>query len=264
MERTLELQHDTFVIGADLSALCYAFVHKVPIAFIRPFMPSILEKDKIEKWKHYMFTLSINNLSPFADTLQSIRIADDNNLKLVTKQNFVINIKYNNLIISDDYGVNGLSLTDKKNSYSNLVLDHLELKTTKKIVLEPQYNFRDKFVNKLFTEKKNLTCVSYITDENLYSSDYSEAIVKIKLKRLLKINYTLLDIKREIIPLGKKIYDDLPPNVKILYDPYDKILFETPKEHKYLNYLERILHGREISRKIQCRNNTISRSKKTV
>jgi hypothetical protein len=68
----------------------------------------------IDKWNEIMFFLSLTNLCPFSDNVQAIRIIDDNNLKVITKQNFTCNIHFKELIISDDEGVNGIGSTDKK------------------------------------------------------------------------------------------------------------------------------------------------------
>ncbi len=266
MKRILDLTYDEIVIGSDLSALCYAYINSVPIVYLRHKKPHPFEQydEKTlsnDKWNHLMFLISLNNLSPFSDTAQSIRLIDDNNLRIVTKQNFICNIKFNKLIISDDYKINGLPSSNKKTNTKNLVIDWFRVISGRKHSYD-RLESRTKFVQMVNfyspneNNNKDLYTFSYLSDAQIAKPDYSEAIVRIKIIRMLKEAKIKPDSlrtlriehqKREVYSLGKNVYNNLSDNIKFLYDSPQEIMKNTKKENKYLDYLERIINAKRAS-----------------
>jgi hypothetical protein len=266
MQRTLDLTYDEIVIGSDLSALCYSYIYNKPLIYLKHNKPSQFSMfdeniKEIDKWNEIMFFLSLSNLCPFSDNLQSIRLIDDHNLKVVTKENYICNISFNSLVISDDEGISGIGSTHKKTETKNLVIDWFKVISGRKhdySILETD----DDFVSKLefynskrffyFPEFKDIKVFSSLSDYQLLKSDYSEVMVKLKTIRMMKEanikpdKYKKLRIeheKREIHKLGKNIYSDLPSNIKMLYDTPQDIMKSERKENKYLNYIERAING---------------------
>jgi len=266
MQRTLDLSYDEIIIGADLSALCYSYINNVPLIYLKHNKPNQFymfnEKTKeIDKWNELMFFLSLTNLCPFSDNVQTIRLVDDNNLKVITKQNFVCNISFKTLIISDDEGINNLGSTHKKTETKNLVIDWFKVISGRKHeyqILETEDDFITKieFYNSkrffYFPQFKDIKAFSNLSDYQLAKSDYGEAMARLKIIRMMKDTsikpdkYKKIRIeheKREVHRLGKNIYSDLPSNIKMLYDTPQDIMKTAKKENKYLGYLERVING---------------------
>jgi hypothetical protein len=230
MQRTLELHYDKLVIGADLGALFFAINNNCPILFITLKRPNQFSED-LKQYNNLLFKLASKDLIPFSNLVHSIRL-EDNNLKVVTKNNLVITVTYNNLIISDDYKIEGMPIITGKTSTSNLVIDYIDIISgngeTKDINTEE---------GKLIFYKSNtngidLAYMSYIDDKDLERFEYSEAASRLKCLKIMKENrfkgrydktndhYKPVIIRsqnRAIYPLGKNIYTDLPKNVEILY-----------------------------------------------
>jgi hypothetical protein len=165
------------------------------------------------------------------------------------------------LFISDDYGINGIGATNKKTETKNLVIDWFKVISGRKHeykILESDSDFITKieFYNSkrffYFPEFKDIKAFSSLSDYQIEKSDYTEAMAKLKIIRMMKEanikpdKYKKIRIeheKREIHKLGKNIYSDLSPNIKILYDTPQDIMKNQRKENKYLNYLERAING---------------------
>jgi len=272
MKRTLDLSYDEIVIGADLSALCYSYVNSVPIIYLRHLKPykkpydsyhypydDDISDNNLDLWNDLMFQISFNNLSPFADNIQSIRIVDNNNLKAVSKENYIINIKFNKLVISDDYKVSGLpnscGMTDSK----NLVVDFFKTISGRKIFQDSTSGghkffpyWLDFYKSKRYINNpdlKDIACYSKLSNKQLQDVNYSHSMVKIKILRTLRYiriepdkgkKLSIIHERREIYPLGKNKYKDLPPNFIMLYDIPD---IKNKKANKYFDYVKKCLNG---------------------
>jgi hypothetical protein len=263
MQRTLDLHYDKLIIGADLSALCFSYIHKIPLIYLRKDQPYKynLSNDYEEQKKVYedlLFLLSITNYVPFSNLVKAIRIQDNNNLKIISKNNLVCNISFNKLYISDDYEITGLPTVISKTTKQNCVIDWFDAVRGCTHDLEIIKNDNDyvKFIHFYITSrilfnksKRDCLSVSVIDDENLNLFEYSQTSIGFETVRLMKNagikgkwdktnnkhkSLKLVSRKREIHPLGKNIYQDLPSNISMLYSSYEEILKQPRTQDEYL------------------------------
>lgn len=249
MERTLDLHYDTIVIGADLSALSFSYSQKIPFIYIRRLKPykygfDFDYEEKLKIYEHMFYILSINGFCPLSDKIQSIRLDEENIVKVTTKTNCLIKIKYNNLIISDDYKVDGLPPAKDKTSYDNCVIDYFGIADTYAIKFMgdtdtscPKTIYYPGTYVAGSKQYKNLIVNSLISDEDLKKIEYSESYMRFRIFRIYQNMQTLHHFKREIYSLGKNLYD-LPENISILSDSYEKISKNKHIENNYFNFIE--------------------------
>jgi len=269
MQRTLELHYDKLVIGADLSALSFAYINKIPILYIRKLIPHeycILEntEKRIDLYGKLFFLLSIANYNPFADLLQTIRIEDHKTLKLITKNNLIIKVTFNSLIISDDYEVSGLPPVKETTTKDSCVVDWFniacgavhdidQISTNDDLARTIKFYISKRCLYKNKTKKDCLT-ISKINSDLVDSFDYSPLIVSFKTKKEMKEKglrgkwdktnnkfkpIKLVSTKREVHHLWKNLYDGLPENISILIDDYEKILNEQQVTNEHVDFLKK-------------------------
>ena len=261
MQRTLELSFDRLVIGSDLSAFAYCYVHRCPAIYLRVLAP--YRYDRYETydsdsrlWNDLAFALSTENLLPLADKTVSLRL-EDAAVKAVTKFGVVVTIKYNQLIISDDYGLEGLTFPSGKTSNYNWVIDWFNIKHGGIHSVNQITDYESDFVKKIYfyisdrtyinKTKKDCVAVSLITDEQLAGDDYDSNIARLKTIKMMKNNGVkgvwdktnnyfvspkLTSVRRDVYSLGKNTYTDLPKNIVMLYDDADTIL-KTPRDNTH-------------------------------
>lgn len=232
MQRTLDLHYDKLIIGADLSALHFSIKNNIPIIFIDLKRPNIFDSN-LNIYNNLLFKLATKDLIPFSNLIYSIRLEDDY-LKVVTKNNLVVTVTYNNLFISDDSKIEGLPIIISKTNNKNLIIDYIDI-----------VSGRNDNIKEINTENGNIIFyksstngidaahIMKINDRDMNSFEFSEAAIRLKVLKEMKQNgfkgrydktndhfkpIIIKSIKREIIPLGKNIYDGLPINIEILYD----------------------------------------------
>lgn len=246
MQRTLELSYDRLVIGSDLSAFAFCYEHQCPAIYSRVLRPYEYNESQnwdrqIQIWNELAYAISERFL-PFSDKIVSLRIEDDHLLKAVTKGGIVCKIKFGEIFISDDYGVEGLPTPTGKTSTDNWVIDWFNVNRGAKHAFDYLVDPHDNFVNKIYfyiskrfyknATKKDLLTVSKISDEQLHSDEYDQNVARLKTISMMKAagikgswditnkRYLLIkltSVKRDIYPLGKNIYTNLPANIKLLY-----------------------------------------------
>ena len=258
MQRTLELSFDRLVIGSDLSAFAYSYVHRCPAIYLRVLAPykynryGTYDSDK-RLWDEMAYALTLDNLLPLSDKATSLRIEEGNILKVVTKQSVVCNIKYNQLIISDDYMLEGIPAPNGKTDNKNWIIDWFAISRSGPHNYSELFDFENEFVKKIvfyvsernpYRPTKDCVALSVLTDEELASGEYDQNLARLKTRKTLRSlglgnwNVTsgymiiprLTSLKRDVYPLGKNTYDNLPPNVSMLYDSADAIL-KLPRTH---------------------------------
>lgn len=258
-------EFDELVIGNSLEAVSYSFLNQVPIIindnskikFFDFFEPDdnlekykieqikyelntdkgklIVGSSKLEAWQRIVFSLSLSGLLPANNLVSSVRIEDENNLKIATKNSRVIRFKFNNLRIFDDQNVSGLGVPEIEENYK--VVDWVNVRAGMKHEYD-KFETGDNFVNEVYFypsqrssggEKKDLVSVSYLNKEQLQDFEYSDTYVKFKVKQLMKDNgikgpkngkrwddpnkwayysIKLEPAKREIIRLTKPVYEN--------------------------------------------------------
>jgi hypothetical protein len=268
IQRTLELQYDQLVIGSDLSALSYCYVNKCPAVFLtidRPYEyneKGIWDED-IALWNDMAYLLSNSKYIPFSDKIVSIRLENDNQLKVITKYNLVATISFQNLIISNDKNIEGLPPPISKTNHDNWVIDWFNVNIGAKHDLDFIDDNESDFVKKIYfyitrryqynIDRKDLVCVSKINDENLLKDEYNQNICRLKTIKMMQqagikgkwdktnnmfVKPRLTSIKRDIHPFGKNIYNNLPSSISMLYNSHKDILLDAQYDEKWANLVE--------------------------
>ena len=257
MERTLELFYDELVIGADLSALLYCYIKKVPHIFTRYIRPHKYNLDRdyekdLESYDYIFYNLALNGLSPLCDKVQTIRLEDENNLSVATSDNFLVKIKFNKLVISDDHKIEGLPQKIGKTSVDNYVIDLYGIDERK--VLPDIIDRDERIIKKVFYHKsvirklrqRAITVVSVVSDEELKQIELSENYIRLRLLRLFypKIQ-AFFHRTRDIYSLGKNLYE-LPENIRVLTENIEEIQNLEPVEHEYMSFLEKLIWNKSL------------------
>jgi hypothetical protein len=268
IQRTLELQYDQLVIGSDLSALSYCYINKCPAIFLSVDKPyEYNEKanwqEDIALWNDMAYLLSNSKYIPFSDKITSIRLENENQLKVITKYNLVTTINFDKLIISNDKNIEGLPLPTSKTNNDNWVIDWFNINIGAKHDLDFIEDKDNYLVNKVYfyqsrrkpyiTDNKDLVSVSKISDDNLYKDEYNQNICRLKTIKMMQqagikgnwdkannmfVKPRLTSTRRDIYPLGKNIYTNLPTNISILYNDHNDILLDAQYDQKWANLVE--------------------------
>ena len=247
MPRSLELFYDQLVIGSDLGAFAYCHEHQCPAIYLRMNNPyKYNEKANWERsipmWNELAFSLSTSNLLPFGDKIVSLRLESDNVLKASTKFSLSCKINFKQLIISDDYQLSGLPPATGKTSNKNWVVDWFDIKRGALHPLDIIEDPSDDFVKRIHFYpsqrfyknllKKDLVAVSLIDDADLEEFSHCQSLARFKVVKMMKeagikgiwdksnnrfLVPKVASAKRDIYPLGKNIYKDLPNNISMLY-----------------------------------------------
>ncbi len=242
VKRTLDVQFDELVIGANLSALSYAYNRKLPLVYTRlqrPYIHQVERKDEdYNRFNNLMYIMSFKSLVPFYNAIDSLRIEDAYTVKGFTKSNIMIKMQVNKLTIADDHKLEGLQPYSYKTSNEILLLDHF--------TMVPQFNngytyipstdtvFNSVHFYKQLSASSGYNCltVTKTTEDMKNEFDVSQTVVRIQLHKLLKSlgfkNHwdasknrhkplQLHDLHREVVPLGVPIYEDIPGNHKYIW-----------------------------------------------
>jgi hypothetical protein len=269
IQKNLDLNYDNVVIGADLSAMAFSYVNKIPLIFLRTLQP--YEYNEKENWKslndmwnNLSFVLAMNNFIPLSNKLSSIRIEDDK-LVAVTKDNLLVNIQYNKLFISDDYKISGLPEPIGITNDDVYVLDYFNVKCgtlhdhdyligddnfVKKV-----FFFKSKRIAKNFVNKKNKDCVaaSKLKINDINVEEYSQNFSRLKTTKMMydagikgyfdihegyHRKLELESDRREIHPYGKNKYDNFSNKIEFIYDEFCSILNNKHKIDKYTDFIK--------------------------
>jgi len=151
---------------------------------------------KKDIYKHTLFVLSLAGLNPLSDKIISIRLGENNTLRAVTK-NSQIDFKYEKLFIFNDTNVHGLP--DKLEDINEGLYKVFDWIMMRSCTTHPYEYFEtsEDFVNEVFfypserfdgyhATKKDAVSVSYLTEKQLHSSEYSDAYVKFKVLDIMK------------------------------------------------------------------------------
>jgi hypothetical protein len=266
IERTLDMQFDELIIGANLSALCHSYIHKVPVIFTKQSLPIKFDmhgkwKENLELYRNLSLALPLANFMPFSNLASSIRLENDNLLKVATNNGFVANVKFNKLLVYDDSSISGIPAPISKTSNLNWIVDWFDINTGGYHDLELIVS-EDKFVSKIhfYTSTrvpytgKDAASVSLIEDKHLQEFEFSQTASRIKTRKMMKesgINgkwdkqkgkHKLVAItsnKREVHPLGVNIYEDLPGNILMPHQlkTSQEILLEDKKSNQNLEII---------------------------
>tara|TARA_Y100000296_G_C5162716_1_gene252776 strand:+ start:481 stop:1419 length:939 start_codon:yes stop_codon:yes gene_type:complete len=221
--REINLEYDKVVIGSTLEALAYACIENVPIIFTslgsprridffdheedlsifritntpRTIQTNFSEQrvgiDKLYLWERLFFYLSVAGLCPLGDKAVSLRITN-NIIKAPTATARMAKIHFNNLVVFDDTDVYGLGVpTIKDEKYK--VYDWFDVRSGMKHKYDRIEDSTD-FVNHILYYSsdrihgehnfKDAVSVSYLTEEQLSSFEYSDINARFKTLYMMK------------------------------------------------------------------------------
>lgn len=247
-QRILEMSFDKIIVGADLDALRFSYANNIPFLFTRRRPPPLYSFDNInaninrDEYFNLFVVSAIQDLCPVSDYVRNIRIEEENLLKVSTVGNTVISLSFKELYLSDDHCLTGLdSAACQSNGSDNLVVDHFNIRgghNHQFEFLETNSDFVKKIVfvkSKRFIRanrhKKDCVSLSIVKTKNLDNFDYSEVASRLKTMKVMRNNgitgrwdktaqknkpVDIALMSREIFPLWKNIYEDLPKNFHML------------------------------------------------
>jgi len=185
------------VIGGGLDAATYALSNNLVLIQNHYDSPLIFEKEKLHLWNQTLFSLSLAAKLPITNEIQFIRVDDGKELLVNTKNNQVIRLTYEELIIFDDENIQGLTLVKNVKSKKE-VLDWFNVKsgmshgieiieTDSDFVKEVKF-YPTERLDGVHLNKKDLVTVSYLKDEQLRDVECSDSYVRLKTLSLMKQN----------------------------------------------------------------------------
>jgi hypothetical protein len=202
---------NTIIIGDNLDALVYAHLNDCHILFNNISPPTIIdffdsdldlsmfgiENDgniaKLDLWRRLRYSMSMAGKIINSQAVTSIGI-EDQQIKVFTDSSKKYEYEFENMVIFDVEKLTNLKYT-MINEDKNTVYDWISVNHTGKHDIDVM-DTGDDLTNKVYFYKsvrngvinthKDIVAVSYLTDEQLNSQDYSDTIVRMKIKRMMK------------------------------------------------------------------------------
>ncbi len=194
---------DDLIIGGTLPAFLHGYCNSLPVLYIDKKIPLRFEIsknkvfDNISKvglWNRLGAFLSLAGLLPFSNKITGFRILEDNYAEAYTNSR-KIKISFNRLLIFDEDKIGGLEEPVFKAKKDFKVYDWLITKGMsrhEKSFIESS----DDFVREVLfypserkgTRKttKDMVAISYLTEEQVSSLDYSENYARLKAINMMK------------------------------------------------------------------------------
>ncbi len=203
------------VVGCDIRALAYAYKLNLPLIYTRPLEPFFLDRFsstgggkeilkspdggipvgrlKAKEWQKYYFLLSLSGMVIYGDSVQSIFI-EKKTLSVGRKNLRRKTLEFENLIIFDDYGVNGLPDMIDQVDRKNIIYDWVNVHNGHTHDYDIIQTNSD-FVNSInfYTSNRggnpnvrDIILVSYLTDDETKDFSYSGTMAKFKTLDVLK------------------------------------------------------------------------------
>ena len=213
-------EYDEVVVGASMAAVLYAYINQCPLLFQElgaphpferfekdfpidkiyftnelaeintPFGKEVWGAPKLELYNRLLFLLSLAGLVPAADKISSMRVDDNNILKIATKRARSINFKFKKLTIFEPNMINDLVIEERIEPEC-IVYDRFKIRTKK-------HNFdlidiRDEVgsINKIWfvagekrKDSKEIVVVSRLSVAQLHDPTYSLIAMKYEIKQI--------------------------------------------------------------------------------
>ena len=213
---------EEIIVGATLSALVYAYYTGAPLVYIDPKIPfrfdhfdAYFDLDKIveqaepkefvtldrkkllgipkrDLWERLFFMLSISGQMPFADKVKSIRIEEK--LKIVTRKTFELD--FDKVRIFDDRKIQGIPKKDEGQAGSYNVYDWINVHSGATHDLHFIADIDGAVIEEIIFypsdridgnhNKKDIVCVSKMTEDQLNDYRFSDTYVRFKVEKLMK------------------------------------------------------------------------------
>jgi hypothetical protein len=290
--RDINFNYEKIIIGSNLDALLYCFLNNLPFVYVNIDPPHRFDHFKPEQdlsffglenkshtlasptsnkvigsykdilWEKLYFYLTLSGLNPVADKASSIKVGDKE-LKVFTHKARMAKINFEELIIFTDDGVSGLptpaQLPEKKYKVydwfdvrSGMKHHHDYIEDDTEFVSEILFYPTDRVDgNQVY---KDAVSISYLTEKQLNSFDYSDINARFKTLKMMKgagirgarngrdmlnksrYKYYAVRIEnsiREIQSLGKTLYDSTD-TIKFNVDSFDDIINKNPLVESYV------------------------------
>lgn len=238
------MRYEKLIFGATLDSLFYAIKNGYPLLYSTPVKPFALEEEA-NTWKQAYFFLSLSGLIPFANNIKRVKLLESNCLEVLTeKKRF--QVSFGELLVFDEKGLTGLPEPVARTSDLVEIYDWFEMKNSP--LMENQtLDFSKGFIEKFYfyekptsrnTNYKNLVSKSTLSKTSASQEEHSELFARFKseelLSRHLGKSMTLKSQKRDIIELGRSVYEPIK----------DVIFLDERQEMKYISdndYLTKIM-----------------------
>ena len=291
--RDISFTYEKVIIGSSINALLYSFLNNVPFVYVNitpphrfdhfspeqdlsffglenklhtlvsPTSTKIIGSTKDILWEKLYFYLTLAGLNPVGDKASSIKVGDKE-LKVFTHKARMAKINFEELIIFTDDGVSGLppplQLPEKKYKVydwfdvrSGMKHKHDYIEDNTELVSEILFYPTDRVDgNQVF---KDAVSISYLTEKQLGSFDYSDINARFKTLKMMKgagirgarngrdmldksrYKYYAVRIEnsiREIQSLGETLYDSTDI-LKFNIDSFDDIINNTQLVGSYVS-----------------------------
>jgi hypothetical protein len=222
--RNINFNYEKIIIGCNLDALLYCFLNNLPFVYANidpphrfdyfkpeqdlslfgientpqvfksPSSEKIIGAEKNIIWEKLYFYLTLAGLNPIADKASSIKIVD-NQLKVYTHKARMAQLKFNECLVFSDAGVSGLEIPTTLPEKKYKVYDWFDVRSG----MKHEYDFIESdtdFVKEILfypTERvdgnqpfKDAVSVSYLTEKQLASFDYSDINARFKTLKMMK------------------------------------------------------------------------------
>jgi hypothetical protein len=187
-------------VGCNLESLLYSYKRKIPVVFVDarpPFRFDYLEFNgvktpQVQMWEALLFILNMSGLVLFPGILDGLKI-DGNELVAKSIRN-KMKIKFDNLLIFDDKGVDGLPEIKTQVKQKNRVVDWINVRSSGRHGVDSLYSDGDFVSEVIFYPSdrndnkvhKDIVAISYLKDEQLLDFDFSSTMVKFMVLGLMK------------------------------------------------------------------------------
>jgi len=199
-----EYEYERLAIGGTLPAFLFCYYNSVPninVELKKPFVfdeTNVLHKEfgdtRREILERLGTTLSLSGLLPFGGNVSSIRIIDENTLGAYSEARKV-KVKFNELIIFDETGIQNLPKVTKRVTKKYKVYDwlfakqgkkheHRLLKTDDDFVKE--VIFYPSFKRGASPDWYDPVAISYMNERQLHDVNYGENLVRLKVTAMMK------------------------------------------------------------------------------
>jgi len=291
--REINFTYEKIVIGSSLNALHYSFLNNVPFVYVNiepphrfdhfspeqdlsffglenksytlvsPTSNKVIGSYKDILWEKLYFYLTLAGLNPVADKASSIKVGNKE-LKVFTHKARMAKINFEELIIFTDDGVSGLPTPAQLPEKKYKVYDWFDVRSGMKHEYDYIEDNTDLVSEILFypTDRvdgnqvyKDAVSISYLTEKQLNSFDYSDINARFKTLKMMKgagirgarngrdmldksrYKYYAVKIEnalREVKCLGETTYDSTDI-IKFNVDSFDDIINKNPLVDSYVS-----------------------------
>ena len=220
--KALKSESAELVVGATLSALLYSYYTGYPLVYLEPSIPfrfdyfqPYFDLDKIveqpeprefitldlkkkvglpkrDMWERLYFILSLSGKIPYADKVKSVRIEED--INIITRKRNTFNCE--SVRIFDDKQVQGLSQKISGEEKTFNVYDWINVHSGTTHSLDFIADISGSVIEEIIFypsdridgnhNKKDIVCVSSMTERQLNDYRFSDTYVRFKVESLMK------------------------------------------------------------------------------